>query len=366
MQRKRTHSNIVLAAATAASLAFGGQVSAQVIRITNANNHEIPLKAGSSVQIDSAGNLLAECALVNNQCTALSTGGGTGVPPTATLSRADNDIDVRVGESITLSWTSNNAQVCKATSAPLNANFTGPHGTASSAIVAPASVGVHTYTLVCYNADGDSDASVQTVAVAAPDPGQEPSGDCDITVGTQGHQPTGWGRVNVTWSQLFTPRDGDPVPVYPLSNGFQVPIGANKGQYTSASFVPNVEQTVNMVWDRAQAKPSEGYSTARPASGMFISISPCPGDLRAFNDEVGGFLARGCRKFQNESTLIYSTKASLPQSNQSACKLEAGKQYYINVLPANPNDGLTQGEHSCDPVPSSDLGCDVQARSSPN
>lgn len=365
MQRKRTHSNIVLAAATAASLAFGGQVSAQVIRITNAGNHEIPLKSGSSVQIDSAGNLLAECALTNSECTQLSGGPGEGTPPTATLSRTDSDTDVRLGESISLSWTSSvNADACKVSSSPQHGSFTGARDTASSVTLAPASVGTHTYTLVCYNEDGASLESQQVVTVGESDIVVPPT-SCETPVGTLGHQPTGWGRVNMTWAQLFTPRDGNPVPVYPTSNGFPVPIGANKGQYVAASFTPLANQTVNMVWDRAQAKPTEGYSTARPAAGMFISISPCPGDLRPA-DATGGFLANGCRKFQNEGTLIYSTMSSLSQSTSSACKLEAGKTYYINVLPANPYDGLTTNEHSCDDVASSALGCDVQARSGAN
>ena len=371
MQRKRNHRNIVLAATTAASLAFGGHVSAQVIRITNANNHEIPLKSGSSVQIDTAGNLLAECALnSSSQCTALSTGGVTlpGVP-TASLTRTDTDNDVRVGDTIGLSWTSASADACKATSLPTNGAFTGVRDTASSTSISPTTVGTHLYSLVCYNASGASTvASVSVVVGEAVGGGGGPVGDddCNLTSSTPGIQPSGWARTDTTWVQLFTPRDGSPVPAYPSSNGFPVPIGATRGSYTAASFTANANQTVNMFWDGAQANPNEGYFTARPANGMFISISPCAGDLRPANMDAGGFLAAGCRKFANTGTLVFSTSPSLGSSNSNACKLEAGKQYYINVLPADPNDGLTPGEHSCSETQSSALGCDVQSRSTTN
>jgi hypothetical protein len=363
---QRNNRNLLLATAAVASLAIGGQASAQVIRITNANNHEIPLKAGSSVQIDSTGNLLAECALnASNVCAALSSTPPTGVP-TVTFGRNDGDTDVRTNETVRLTWSTTLGEVCKATSTgPSGTTWTGVRTTSNTAgeTVAVSAVGTYVFSMVCYNAAGASTVSQQSVVVALATGGGpvDPPANCNLTAGTPLFQPSGWTKVDRTWAQLFTPADGAPIPAYPTSNGFPVPVGSNKGTYVAASFTAAAKQSVSMFWDPAQAKPAEGYSTARPAMGMFISISPCPGDLRPA-DNSGGFLMSGCRKFGNSGSLIWSTSASLPASSVSACKLEAGKVYYINVLPANPDGGLTSGEHSCSDTSSSSQGCDVQAR----
>jgi hypothetical protein len=176
--------------------------------------------------------------------------------------------------------------------------------------------------------------------------------------------PAGFTPVLITWQKLFTPRDGNPKPTYPNSLGFPVPIGAEKGTYTAAKFTAQPNQNVSMFWDPAQAKPSEGYFKARPALGMNIVISPCPGDLRPA-DNSGGFLMAGCRKFANTGSLIWSTR--IAQSTVSACALVEGEDYFITVAPYNPQAGpLHPDNHTCSPTPSSEQGCDSQARQTSN
>jgi hypothetical protein len=175
-------------------------------------------------------------------------------------------------------------------------------------------------------------------------------------------QPSWMHGRRITWAKMFTPPDGAPVPTYPNSNGFQVPIGADRSGWTAAEFIAGENQTVQMFWDPAQAKPNEGYFRARPAKGMFISISPCAGDLRASTFAATDYLAPGCRRYANTGAITTTTKATL--STFSYCALTPGLRYYITVSPVNPNDGLTPGEHSCSVTPSSADGCDAQAKSS--
>jgi hypothetical protein len=191
-------------------------------------------------------------------------------------------------------------------------------------------------------------------------PGGPPQDACFL--GAPLVRPTGWVVTPISWVKAFTPRDGAPKPVYPNSLGFPVPIGADRGGITAIKFRSIANQTVSIFWDPAQAKPSEGYFRARPASAMFFSISPCHGDVRP-GDNTGGFLMQGCRKLANTGGFTYTTKASVPASTTATCKLEPDTDYYINVMAANPYDGLVIGETTCFDTQSSMEGCDIQARS---
>jgi hypothetical protein len=162
--------------------------------------------------------------------------------------------------------------------------------------------------------------------------------------------PVGWTMVAKSWAQCFTPKDGSPVPTYPNSNGFPIPLGALKGEYKICTFVAKPNTTTNMFWDSAQANPGQGYGVARPADSMYIAISTCRGDFRS---------PPGCSLTAASGTLITST---IHGSSQFYCSLTAGVTYHLTVAPVDPRDGLTPGEHTCRDVPSSANECDVQTR----
>jgi hypothetical protein len=354
-----------IAIVSAALMTLTGHAGAQVIRFTNASNLEVPLKAGSSVQVDSSGNLIAECVLANGTCSGLPTGSAAGAP-TGSLSRVDGDPEVHAGESVKLAWSSSGAKVCQASSTGPANNWSGPRTTAngSGETITVVTQGSYVFKLLCFNEAGASPPYTVAVNVLAGQANPPPAADdCTLDASTPLVQPAGWTRIDKSWSQLFADYDGSPMPTYPSSFGYPVPIGANKGTYVAASFTAGADQTVSIFWDPMQAKPEQGYYTARPAQGMFISVSPCAGDLRPA-DGSGGFLMAGCRRYNSSAGITYSTKSTLAASNFTACKLQAGKKYYINVLPADPTDGLSAGEHSCSDTPSSANACDVQARSS--
>src|SRR5688500_16259782 len=79
---------------------------AQVIRFKNVGagtGKEIPLEANSSVEIDAAGNLVAECALdAAGGCPGFGASGNAAGTPVATLSRTDNDASLQAGEAVRL------------------------------------------------------------------------------------------------------------------------------------------------------------------------------------------------------------------------------------------------------------------------
>lgn len=345
---------------TALGLAIAGMTVAAaansaVIRITNANNHEIPLAVGSTVEFDANGNLIAECALnASSVCEALASGTDTGLP-TATLARNDTDADVRAGETIRLTWSSTAATVCNATeTGPSSAGWAGAKSISNSTgqTLTLSSAGTYTFSLECFNSVGGSTIQNVTVVVGAADPVSVPTA-CTIS----GHplvEPPGLTRTDKTWVAAWSAPNGTQTAVYPNSIGSAVPVGAEKGRYTVIPFVPTSGLTVNIFYDPAQTNSSIGYTVARPAQAMFMSISPCPGDLRPVNDSSSDPFERStCRLFANTGSLFYTTGTST-----SLCRLVAGTQYYLNVAAIDTSDGLQSGENSCGNTLS---GCDVQA-----
>lgn len=359
-----TQRNSSLALAVVAALGFAELASAQAIIITNANNHEIPLATGSSVQIDEQGNLRAQCALnANNVCTQLSSGGPNAGAPTVTLGRSDTDTDVRTNESIGLSWTSSQATVCYATqTGPVTTPWAGPRlGSGSESIAfATNGAGSYAFSLQCFNTSGGSSVASVPVTVAEPEPGAVPTG-CNITSDDPTFRPAGFAAIAKEWGTAFRPPDDRVLtePVYPTGLGAPVPIGSNKNSYTAIRFTSLANLTVDMTWDTAQAQ--RNYAP-RPADSMFIGISPCPGDLRPANASSSDpWLQPGCRKVAGSASMYYTTKSQYAASNDFLCKLEPGQVYYINVSPVDPGDGLTPGEHTCTTsAPNTANGCDVQ------
>jgi hypothetical protein len=342
---------------------------AQNIVITNANNHQIPLASGSSVQIDVNGNLLAQCALTNGTCTQLSNGGPQPGTPTASLARNDGLTTVTNGQAIRLTWDSTNSQLCLASSSgPAGATtFAGPRGTsnASGESVTLSTVGSYTFGLKCYNDAGASQNQATAVTVTQSETPPPPPSGCDITSSDPAFQPAGFAAVTKEWSVAFKSPNPNitTTPVYPTSPGTPVPIGSSKNAYTAIRFVALANMTVDMTWDTAQA--STGYSMPRPADSMFISISPCAGDLRAPDAASGDpWLQPGCRKVAGAASMYYTTRTNYV-SNDFLCRIEAGQTYFINVSPVDTTDGLSPGEHTCSTTaPNSANGCDVQMRHS--
>lgn len=360
---------VVLGASVAMA---GGDATAQSIVVENgpATNNTIPLEPNSNVTVDpTTGNLRVRCDTgTGTVCQPLAGVGGEPVPnaPTSSFTRTDTDTDVRTGEIVEFSWSSNLAKACSATSSGPNgfAQFNGVKEPAGNASFQLNTVGTYEFTFQCYNAAGGSPSETREVVVAQADTPPPPPPPAGCTLGADPQlAPAGWNRVDKAWNFAFSPPNAPGTAVYPNSPGQLIPLGAPRGGYTAISFVPNANQTVQIAWVEAQAYQGTGYNSPRPVTAMFVGISPCPGDLRmtrAGSEANDVFVQRGCRKVGFEDTVVYSTTTG-PHNPDTVCALEAGRTYYINVLAANPDDGLSPGESTC--INANHTVCDVGARS---
>jgi hypothetical protein len=176
--------------------------------------------------------------------------------------------------------------------------------------------------------------------------------------------PGGFSEVRKEWTHLFA--WGNPcgrmqlcerqLNGYPQGQSYPAPIGAARGTFVTVPFTPNARQSVNLYFDQVQSRPQIGYNQ-RPARGMFITVSPCPGDFRpADNASPNPFLHSACRMYENSGSLIWT---SAPGT--SACHAPPWAPLFLNILPADPADGIQPGESSCEDVPATASGCDVGA-----
>lgn len=172
--------------------------------------------------------------------------------------------------------------------------------------------------------------------------------------------PDGWVTKHKTWQAAFSSPSGHLQANYPNGVGTPSPLPGYefypstkflKGQIIAIEFIPLPDKTVDMTFDTAQSQ--FGYTQPRPADGMFISISTCRWDVTPPEDPRCGVFASG-------ASLFYTTR----RPELGACPVDPGVPYYINVMMANPYDGLEVGEHSCsETAVNSANGCDVQIRS---
>lgn len=175
--------------------------------------------------------------------------------------------------------------------------------------------------------------------------------------------PAGWMRRERTWVNTWSARDGDPVASYPSSVGFPVPVGADNDAYRVVPFIPNPLESVNISWDQVQSNGAQGYPKPRPGE-VWFSISPCAGDFRPADDaSPNPYLRSGCRRGGRNGGLIFTSQPV--ESDHAKCNVIPGVTHYLNIIAANPQDGLTIGERTCDAVPNSATGCDVNATHRP-
>ena len=160
--------------------------------------------------------------------------------------------------------------------------------------------------------------------------------------------PAGFKAHDVAWEQAFNGY------AYPLSGGPLAAIGSwtlrrswpdtgpeLPGRYLSIPLVPDGDSH-KLEWTLVQF--TTVYPFARSAESVFVSVSPCPGDFRVADEASSDpFERRACRKISMQGALYYGPQAA----TSNVCVLETGREHYINVLFADPRDGLTTSEHSC-------------------
>lgn len=351
--------NRLLCLALLAVVSFGAQAQNKTLTFTNANPQKtIHLVDGSTVSIATSGNLTAQCVLSGSGCADVGSGSNPNAPTVALglsgfSTGPDGNGAYAPGTSFTITPTVSNADVCIRTvtaGSPSDTGWTGTT-TAPGAQTLQVNTGSSTYgfVLTCYNAAGSASATSSNVTTSA-GTGGGGVGEADCSGFTS--TPPGFTRDNTTtWMQLFGAAS------FPDQNiaAAQVPhrtdaglvwLGAPKNQYTSVKFT-----TPATTWTGSQFNWTEsqiaGGPTAALASGVYITISRCPGDFRLANDNSAEPTDHSaCKSFR------YSTYALSIEYNQSGastpgtCGLAPSTTYYLNYVTADAAGGITAGEHS--------------------
>jgi len=166
-------------------------------------------------------------------------------------------------------------------------------------------------------------------------------------------QPAGFVGHPVPWSQLML---GAP---FPYGNSYLAPVGSYTlralnvarlgpsmaGRYMATPFVAEQGGAYLVSWVAVQRQSEvPGYPVPRNAASMFVSISPCAGDLRPGDRFSGDPWLTTCRASLSSGSLKFGTG--------STCRLQAGKTYYLNIAAVEPSDGLTTTETTCSYRPS--------------
>jgi len=309
----------------------------------------IPLKDATSIEIDGNGDLTAECVLNGTTCQGVTIGG---TKAAGALSRTPATGSIEAGQAVTIGWTATNAELCTTSSTPAMPAWSGVVATSggSKQVTLPAA-GDYSFSLICYNSTGGSTGTSTVQVTATPSAGPQTPAGCDITSTDPLFTPAGFTEHRVPWSTAFYGS------VYPATGGYLNPIGSVtmgkmpvNGRYLAIEFKPAAGQGLSLAWEQAQAVAQHNYRTANPAGPVFLSISPCPGDFRLpvssptpASVEAEDYLRPACRKFDQAGTIYLNT--TKPSFNN--CGIVPTRTYYLNVLFANPNDGLITSETTC-------------------
>lgn len=362
-------------AAVAGACAGPAYAQSTTITFTNATPPiEIPLLDGSAVSIDGNGNITALCQLSpQSGCVGATSGGAKA--DVVTLSRTDTNAEVEGGETITLAWTTSGATLCNATSSPAVNGWSGLKGPASGSqvLTMPATAGSYSLGLACYNDSGSTGSKTVAVAVQAPTtPPPDGQENCEGMTGPL-VKPSGFTGSTVPWDQAFRYRSWTSsafsFPEYPAIGSSLAPTGSftlrsstgtDQGPPIVGKWIAIPFTAASGVyffnWLDPQPIPERAYGPSRAASSVYMTLSTCKGDFRLPDNSASDPLLKAvCRKQAGSATITYSAS----QFGGLSCPLQMGRQYYLNVLFANPSDGLTPTEHTC---LDGKTACDVNLR----
>lgn len=299
----RMHKGIAFALFT---LAFS-LVHAEQLVINYNNNGTVTqrcaftLDATAPVVIDSASGDITAQVSDPDAC-----GSTTPVPPTVTVTPATAAIDL--GNSQTISWTSNNADSCSKSGA-----WSGAASLNGSETVTPASTGTFTYTITCTNNDGStSDSSIISVTDS-----NVPAFCSNIpTFGLTRHDQVQKLIANIPTVVPALTYQNLTAETWPgqINNKTHFGIGAFK--YVALRFVAGTGSGQHFF---EAGSPSLG-----PAAGYVLKISQCPGDFtHNIPFDADTFF---CQKEGSAVGINWSST-----STSGSCKLTPGVTYYLNV-----------------------------------
>lgn len=390
-QRRIHHS--MLAVLCLPVLLFVGQVYAQTntveFRLENGGEGgSVATKDGEAINWDSNGNLLVVCADDDDDgycdgTVGKSSGSGEGAASLNYFRFTGGSTSLTLGAAdllnVTLEWQGDaNTDVCLS---GLTATGAGASPTTwsdrlpksgSKALTLAASTAndiSYQFSMTCYNEAGSDIDSGSLTATATVLKRETPdlNDACTIAKGVgEGadplFQPDGYVQHIIPWSTVFY-YEGKPNATveYPDMREAMYPVGSwtlgnlagfshttsMKGRYISIPFTADTHtQNIRTMYWWAPIYRDEFplYNpTNRQASQLYITISPCAGDFRLSTkggngSADGSELWSACRKLENQSSISYG---------KSYCTVQDGQTYYINLLYADPTDGLSPTETNC-------------------
>ena len=338
---------IVLAGASTPAFA----VENPTLTFRGSEHPPIPLNASQPVQVSAEGNVEATCVFQPTnptRCVNVGTQVSGQVPQasyTANLSLVDGSTTVYAATSgqqftITRSVTGT-ADVCLPSVSGATATVQGwtsvPSTSGDSTVSISATVPAGetrdvTLGLRCYNAFGAPETFQRTFRVSAP-AGPNP-GACTLPINAL-IRPQGFTEHVRTWAQIFNGFN------YPQTPSFQMPVGSYSVTRDSSTSPPSAGMYLAVpisLPDNAFIRFTTYQATGRfainyfePRAGnVFISLSPCAGDLRPQNPSGPDVFQRCTRGLLFEGSITFST-----QSAAGACRVPAG-DYWVNIIHANP------------------------------
>ena len=312
-------------------------VAAQAVTIefTNTELPPIELLDNTSVTIDGDGNLEAQCVPEGDSCKGVSTG-TTGPVPAVTLGRTGTGV-VNTGATLALNWgVQNTAAVCLAKSSPTVAGWNNilvaaNGGTANLSMTTP---GTFNLTLQCYNDFGASNLATLAVTVQGQVVDTQIPACTDTAMVSTGRvQPANFTGNLVQWKDLFYnatfphgPSHLSPIGSFTLRAQAPSTRGPTmNARYITTPFTAGPNASYQVQWLGAQPIGVIQYNSARVAQTVFVSISPCAGDLRG-PSPFGGADLKLCRAQLNSGSLKFGTTGATGQ-----CPLVAGEKYFLNI-----------------------------------
>ncbi len=130
--------------------------------------------------------------------------------------------------------------------------------------------------------------------------------------------------------------------------GSSSPIAVKKGKYIAIKFRAYIDQEQG-IGASHMISMIEAQGGIAPATGVYVSLSRCPGDARPPNNSdtrEDAMLASGCRKYGGTLNIAYGV-SSTHESSAAGCILRPDQDYYLNIFLLDPRDGVTDDEHTC-------------------
>lgn len=159
-------------------------------------------------------------------------------------------------------------------------------------------------------------------------------------------QPSGFTEYERSWAEVFdgrafpdTPSFAMPVGAWTISRDYASPQSA--GMYITIPIDLPADRSLNILAVGAVPASSIGYGMPRRGN-VFVSLSPCPGDVRPLDPEAADVYARACRGSLYESSITFNTRAA------GSCRVSPGR-YWLTFMHADPSaSDFSPTSTSCD------------------